>query len=65
MLSDCLDDSSMRLGVPFIAPRQVGAVEDQLERLSLPYVECETGPVDGPMCDLLPDLTYPTVAHVG
>jgi hypothetical protein len=26
MLSDCLDDSSMRLGVPFIAPRQLGVV---------------------------------------
>jgi hypothetical protein len=39
MLSECLGISSMRLGVPFIAPRQVGAVEDQHGRLSLPSVE--------------------------
>jgi hypothetical protein len=26
ILSECLGDSSMRLGVPFIAPRQLGAV---------------------------------------
>jgi hypothetical protein len=32
MLTECLGDSSMRLGVPFIAPRQLGAVEDQLGR---------------------------------
>jgi hypothetical protein len=35
--------SSMRLGVPFIAPRQLGAVEDQHGRLSLPSVEWRTG----------------------
>jgi hypothetical protein len=39
MLSECLDVFSMRLGVPFIAPRQLGAVEDQQGRLSLPSVE--------------------------
>jgi hypothetical protein len=33
----------MRLGVPFIAPRQLGAVEDQQGRLSLPSVEWRTG----------------------
>jgi hypothetical protein len=38
-----LGDSSMRLGVPFIAPRQLGAVEDQQGRLSLPSVEWRTG----------------------
>ena len=27
MLSECLGDASMRQGVPFIAPRQLGAVE--------------------------------------
>jgi hypothetical protein len=43
MLSECLGDSSMRLGVPFIAPRQLGAVEDQHGRLSLPSVEWRTG----------------------
>jgi hypothetical protein len=31
MLSECLDDSSMRLGVPFIAPRQLEAVGANLE----------------------------------
>jgi hypothetical protein len=43
MLSECLGDSSMRLGVPFIAPRQLGAVEDKLGRPSLPSVEWRTG----------------------
>jgi hypothetical protein len=33
MLKVCLDDSSMRLGVPFIAPRQLGAVGGILGRL--------------------------------
>jgi hypothetical protein len=45
MLSECLGSSSMRLGVPFIAPRQLGAVEDQHGRLSLPSVEWRTGQV--------------------
>jgi hypothetical protein len=45
ILSECLSDSSMRLGVPFIAPRQLGAVEDKLGRPSLPSVECRTGQV--------------------
>jgi hypothetical protein len=39
ILSECLVVSSMRLGVPFIAPRQLGAVGDQHGRLSLPSVE--------------------------
>jgi hypothetical protein len=43
ILSECLDYSSMRLGVPFIAPRQLGAVEDQLGRPVLPSVEWCTG----------------------
>jgi hypothetical protein len=38
MLSECLGSSSTRLGVPFIAPRQLGAVEDNLRRLILPSV---------------------------
>jgi hypothetical protein len=38
-----LCNSSMRLGVPFIAPRQLGAVEDQQGRLSLPSIEWCTG----------------------
>jgi hypothetical protein len=43
ILSECLGFSSMRLGVPFIAPRQLGAVGDQHERLSVPSVEWRTG----------------------
>jgi hypothetical protein len=38
-----LGDSSMRLGVLFIAPRQLGVVEGQQGRLSLPSVEWRTG----------------------
>jgi hypothetical protein len=33
----------MRLGVPFIAPRQLGAVESNLGRQSLPSVAWRTG----------------------
>jgi hypothetical protein len=43
ILSECLGVSSMRLGVPFIAPRQQGAIGDQHGRLSLPSVEWRTG----------------------
>jgi hypothetical protein len=39
----CLVYSSMRLGVPFIAPRQLGAVEYQLRRPILPSVEWRIG----------------------
>jgi hypothetical protein len=35
--------SSMRLGVPFIAPRQLGAVESNLGRLILPSVDWRIG----------------------
>jgi hypothetical protein len=35
--------SSMRLGVPFIAPRQLGVVESDLGRLILPSVDWRTG----------------------
>jgi hypothetical protein len=38
----------MRLGVPFIAPRQLGAVEDQHGRLSLPSIEWRTGQSGAP-----------------
>ena len=62
--------SSMRLGVPFIAPRQLGAVGGQQGRLSLPSVGWRTGQSDAPpdshcscpMCDLLPILAQTTVA---
>jgi hypothetical protein len=43
MLRVCLGDSSMCLGVPFIAPRQLGAVGGQQGRLSLPSVGWRTG----------------------
>jgi hypothetical protein len=53
MLSECLGDSSMRLGVPFVAPRQLGAVGDQHGRLNLPSVGWCTGqsgaPSDSPV----------------
>jgi hypothetical protein len=70
MLKVCLDDSSMRLGVPFIASRQLGAVGGNLGRLILPSVGWHTGqsgaPPDShyscPVRDLLPFLAHPTVA---
>jgi hypothetical protein len=43
MLSECLDVSSMRLGVPFIAPKAARSVGDKLGRPSLPSVEWRTG----------------------
>jgi hypothetical protein len=43
MLRECLVYSSMRLGVPFIAPRQLGAVESILGRQFLPSVAWRTG----------------------
>jgi hypothetical protein len=59
----------MRLGVPFIAPRQLGAVEDQLGRPILPSVEWCTGqsgaPPDNycscPVLDFFPYEEQPTV----
>jgi hypothetical protein len=65
--------SSMRLGVPFIAPRQLGAVEDQQGRLSLPSVEWRTGQSGAPPhsycrrsgADILPFLAQTTVAPSG
>jgi hypothetical protein len=70
MLSECLGDSSMRLGVPFIAPRQLGAVEkDQLGRPILPSVEWCTGQSGAPsdsyysclVLDFFPYEEQPTV----
>jgi hypothetical protein len=71
MLRVCLGDSSMRLGVPFIAPRQPGAVGSQQGRQFLPSVGWRTGqsgaPPDNhcscPMHDLLPFLEKSTVAE--
>jgi hypothetical protein len=46
-----LGDSSMRLGVPFIAPSQLGAIGGQQGKLSLPSVRWRhrTVTVDGPV----------------
>jgi hypothetical protein len=70
MLSECLGDSIMRLGVPFIALRQLGAVGGQQGKLSLPSVGWRNGqsgaPPDShcscPVRDLLPILAQTTVA---
>jgi hypothetical protein len=70
MLKVCLCFSSMRLGVPFIAPRQLGAVEGILGRQFLPSVGWRTGqsgappdsPYSCPVRDLLPFLEHPTIA---
>jgi hypothetical protein len=73
ILSECLGDSSMRLGVPFIALRQLGAVGGKLGRPSLPSVEWRTGqsgvpsdsPCSCPVRDRLPNQAHPTVAPLG
>jgi hypothetical protein len=69
MFFECLDASSMRLGVPFIAPRQLGAVGGQQGRLSLPSVGWRTGQSGAPpdnhcscsVHDLLPILAQTTI----
>jgi hypothetical protein len=48
MFLENLGDSSMRLGVPFIAPRQLGAVAGQQRRLSLPSVGWRIGQSGAP-----------------
>jgi hypothetical protein len=73
LLSECLGSSSMCLGVPFIAPRQLGAVGGQQGRQFLPSVGWRTGqsgaPPDShwlcPVHDLLPILAQLTVATPG
>jgi hypothetical protein len=70
----------MRLGVPFIAPRQLGAVGGKLGKPSLPSVEWRTGqsgaPPDSPVrhrtttvacpvSDCLPNQAQTTVAAPG
>jgi hypothetical protein len=72
MINECLDDSSMRLGVPFIAPRQLGAVGGILGRQFLPSVRWRTGQSGAPPdihcslsgVDLLPKMAQPTVAEL-
>jgi hypothetical protein len=73
LLSEFLGDSSMRLGVPFIAPRQLGAIGDQQGRQFLPSVGWRTGQSGAPpdshysmsSADLLPNLAQSTVATPG
>jgi hypothetical protein len=73
MLSECLGNSSMCLWVPFIAPRQLGAVGGQLGRPNLPYVGWCTGqsgappnsPCSCPVHDRLPNQAHPTIATPG
>jgi hypothetical protein len=73
MLKVCLDVSFMRLGVPFIAPRQLGAVGSILGRQFLPSVGWHTGQSGAPTdshcsmsgADFLPFLAQPTVGSSG
>jgi hypothetical protein len=73
MFLESLVVCSMRLGVPFIALRQLEAVGSQLGRLILPSIEWCTGhsgaPPDShyscPVRDLLPYRAQPTVAPQG
>jgi hypothetical protein len=68
-----LGASSMRLGVSFIAPRELGAIGGQQGRLSWPSVGWRTGqsgaPPDSyyrrPGADLLPILAQTIVASLG
>jgi hypothetical protein len=65
--------SSMRLGVPFIAPRQLGAVGGQLGRTNLPSVGWCTGQSGAPpdshcscsVRDLLLYVAHPTFGRRG
>jgi hypothetical protein len=73
ILKECLVNSSMRLGVPFIAPRQLEAVEDNLGRLILPSVVWCTGQSGAPpdshcsclVRDCLPNKAQSIVAALG
>jgi hypothetical protein len=64
--------SSMRLGVPFVAPRQLGAVGGNLGRQFLPSVGWRTGQSGAPPdmhysvsgADRLPKMAQPTVAEL-
>jgi hypothetical protein len=68
-----LGNSSMRLRVPFIAPRQLGAVGGQQGRPKFPSVGWCTGQSGAPPdshcsmsgADLLPNLAQPTIATLG
>jgi hypothetical protein len=70
MIKECLCTSSMRLGVPFIAPRQLGAIGGNFGRQILPSVGCTTGQSGAPLdthyrrsgADLFPFLAQMIVA---
>jgi hypothetical protein len=72
MLKVCLGVSSMRLGVPFIALRQLGAVGGILGRQFLGSVGWRTGQSGAPPdincslsgADLLPKMAQTTVAEL-
>jgi hypothetical protein len=72
MFCESLVCYSMRLGVPFIAPRQLGAVGHQLGRQILPSVEWFTGQFGAPpdmnsycpVRDPFPFLAKPTVGSL-
>jgi hypothetical protein len=51
----------MRLGVPFIAPRQLGAVESNPGRQFLPSVDWRTGQSGA---DFFPIMVQPTVGDL-
>jgi hypothetical protein len=69
MIKECLCVSSMRLGVPFIAPRQLGAVVGNQGRQFLPSVGWRTGQSAAPPdrhcsmsgADRFPKMAQPTV----
>jgi hypothetical protein len=69
MIKECLVYSSMRLGVPFIAPRQLEAVGSNLGRQFLPNVGWRTGQSGAPPdihcslsgADFFPKLAQPTI----
>jgi hypothetical protein len=70
MIKECLGYSSMRLGVPFIAPRKLAVVGGNLGRPKLPSVGWRTGlsgvPPNNycscPVPDSLPNRAQPTIA---
>jgi hypothetical protein len=72
MIKECLVFSSMRLGVPFIAPRQLGAIGSNLGRQFLSSVGWRTGQSGAPPdrycshsgADLLPKIAQSTVAEM-
>jgi hypothetical protein len=67
MFLECLGSSSMRLGVPFIAPRQLGAIGGQQGRLSLPSVGWCTGQSGAPPdnhCSCLVRALLPILAQM-